>query len=67
MESVPKELRNLRACLLCSLVKVGNFSERKTCLDFRILCISKYLGLRGNLAKEMYMVFMHCLISLLSL
>jgi len=26
MESVPKELRNLRACLLCSLVKVGNFS-----------------------------------------
>ena len=35
MESVPKELRNLRACLLCSLVKVGSFNERKTCLDFR--------------------------------
>lgn len=25
MESVPKELRNLRACLLCSLVKVRYF------------------------------------------
>ena len=24
MESVPKELRNLRACLVCSLVKVRN-------------------------------------------
>ena len=34
MESVPKELRNLRACLLCSLVKVGNFSERKTSLSY---------------------------------
>ena len=39
MESVPKELRNLRACLLCSLVKVGNFSEKKTCVD---LCIVMY-------------------------
>jgi len=50
MESVPKELRNLRACLLCSLVKVGNFSEWETCLDF---CVAIYgITIYGGVRKS---------------
>ena len=38
LESVPKELRNLRACLLCSMVKVRNLVS-KCFFIVKIVCV----------------------------
>ncbi|XP_020616731.1 transcription elongation factor SPT4-like [Orbicella faveolata] len=43
MESVPKELRNLRACLLCSLVKTLEQFEYDGCEN-----CEKFLRLKNN-------------------
>ncbi|KAK2556128.1 Transcription elongation factor SPT4 [Acropora cervicornis] len=43
MESVPKELRNLRACLLCSLVKTMDQFEYDGCEN-----CEKFLRLKNN-------------------
>lgn len=39
LETVPKDLRGLRACLLCSLIKVG--SENSTSARFSAALVGK--------------------------
>ncbi|EDO41912.1 predicted protein [Nematostella vectensis] len=43
METIPKELRNLRACLLCSLIKTLEQFEYDGCEN-----CEKYLRLKNN-------------------
>ncbi|ELT94209.1 hypothetical protein CAPTEDRAFT_157886 [Capitella teleta] len=43
LETVPKDLRNLRACLLCSLVKTIDQFEYEGCEN-----CDEYLHLKGN-------------------
>uniref|UniRef100_T1JM37 Transcription elongation factor SPT4 n=1 Tax=Strigamia maritima TaxID=126957 RepID=T1JM37_STRMM len=43
VESIPKDLRNLRACLLCSMVKTFEQFEFDGCDN-----CEEYLGIKGN-------------------
>ena len=43
VENVPRDLRNLRACLLCSIVKSFDDFETQGCCN-----CERILGLRGN-------------------
>lgn len=43
METIPKELRNLRACLLCSMIKTIDQFELDGCEN-----CEQFLGMKGN-------------------
>ena len=53
MESVPKELRNLRACLLCSLVKVRCLGHVQ---NFLVPSIMKSHGKRSQRFHDLHFV-----------